>query len=85
VLCVVEDTQDHDRHESLEKKHEQRSAGVSLRVDLTSYDRPDATVKILISACLGVDTPVSADEILRQGNQLDSLDGTCPNKELTVK
>jgi hypothetical protein len=58
------------------KIREQRVAWISLRVNFTSYNRPDATVKILISACRCVDTPTSAlpsddlntDEMLRQGN-----------------
>ena len=48
------------------------------QVGRTSYNSPDATVKILISACLCVDTPASAlpsddlntDEILTPGKSI---------------
>lgn len=70
--------------------HEQWSARVGLRVDLTSYNRPDATVKILISACLCVDTPFSAlppndltaDEMLRQGISPTRLTRHTPRKKV---
>ena len=52
--------------------------GLVDHVGRTSYNRPDATVNILISACLCVDTPASAlpsddlntDEILTPGQSI---------------
>ncbi len=69
------------------------SGGVySLCVDLTSYNKPDATVKMLISACLCVDTPVSAllpddlntDEMLSQGISSTHLTGLAPRNKVAT-